>query len=129
MMTEVACAIIKKGDEILITRRSESMPHPGLWEFPGGKLREGESPEQCITRELQEELNISVGVIQLLASQAHAYPGKSIRLIPLVCEIVSGEIELQQHSALAWIRRDELDRYDLLEADMKVIAAWRDAGW
>lgn len=128
-MIEVACAIIKRDDTILITRRSDTMPHPGLWEFPGGKLMPGETPEQCITREIQEELNVAVRAIRLLTSQVHSYPGRSIRLIPLVCEIVSGEIELQQHSESTWIRRDELDRYDLLEADIKVIDAWTDADW
>lgn len=72
-MTEVACALIKKGDEFLITQRSEEMSHPLEWEFPGGKLFPGESPERGLIREIKEELNVKIEVEQLLPSVTHDY--------------------------------------------------------
>ena len=120
-MTEVTCAIIKRGDEVLITQRSESMPHPLEWEFPGGKLKPGESTEKCIIREIAEELNVEIKVEQLLRSVIHNYSDQTIKLIPFVCSLKTGNIELQQHKAYKWIRKDEVDHYKFLEADIKII--------
>ncbi len=123
MMTEVACAIITRGDEILVTQRSEFMNHPLAWEFPGGKLLPGESPEKCIIREIREELNLEIRVEQLLPSVIHEYEGDKIKLIPFVCSLRSGELRLTEHKSVRWLKRSELSSVAMLEADMKVIHA------
>ncbi len=120
-MIEVACALIKRGNEILITQRSEVMSHPLMWEFPGGKLFPGESPEKGLMREIMEELNIRIKVEQLLPSVKHEYGSLRIKLIPFICSIESGEILPTEHKDVKWLKKDELNNYSLLEADLKII--------
>lgn len=120
-MIEVACALIKRGDEFLITQRSEEMSHPLEWEFPGGKLYPGESPERCLIREIMEELNVNVKVEQLLPSVTHDYGLQKIKLIPFICSIISGELDPTEHNDIKWIKKSELNNYSLLAADMVII--------
>jgi 8-oxo-dGTP diphosphatase len=121
-LTEVSCAVIMDGDRVLVTQRSEHMPHPLKWEFPGGKLQPGETPEGCIIREIREELGVEISVLQLLPSVRHRYPDLNIKLIPFVCSITKGEIDLSEHRSFSWISRSELDQIDWLEADIGVVA-------
>ncbi len=120
-MTEVACALIKKGDEFLITQRSEKMSHPLEWEFPGGKLHPGESPERGLIREIMEELKVSVKVEQLLPSVTHDYGTHRIKLIPFICSIVSGDIDPTEHKEVKWIKKNELKSYSMLAADLQIV--------
>jgi len=120
-VTEVTCAIIRQGDKIAVVQRSASMPHPLKWEFPGGKIRTGESPEKCIRREIREELQIEVKVEAMLPTVVHAYGDKVIRLIPFVCSILSGEIKLSEHMDLRWLTDNELIKADLLDADKMIL--------
>jgi 8-oxo-dGTP diphosphatase len=121
-MIEVTCAIIMKGDRVLIAQRSEEMSHPLQWEFPGGKLKPGESPLRCVVREIREELNAEIEVEQLLPSVVHEYDNKEVKLIPFICTLESEKISLQQHRDYRWISKSEIDAYDILEADREVIA-------
>jgi 8-oxo-dGTP diphosphatase len=121
-MTEVTCAIIIENERILVTRRSPSMPHPLKWEFPGGKVKSGESPEYCIRREIREELGLEVDVKQLLPAARHTYGERTIKLIPFVCSIRSGKINLTEHSSFSWVNPDELDKLDWLDADLEVVS-------
>ena len=120
-MTEVTCAIIIREGNILVTQRSESMPHPLKWEFPGGKIKEGESVEEAIRREILEELGILVKVERLLPSVPHNYGSMPIKLIPLVCKIVEGHVILNEHKSYRWVALDQLDEVDWLEADKGVV--------
>jgi 8-oxo-dGTP diphosphatase len=121
-LTEVSCAVIMDGDLVLVTQRSEQMPHPLKWEFPGGKLKAGETPESCIIREIREELGVEISVIQLLPSVRHRYSDLDIKLIPFVCTIRKGEIDLSEHRSFSWVPRSQLDQVDWLEADIEVVA-------
>jgi 8-oxo-dGTP diphosphatase len=121
-LTEVSCAIIMDGDRILVTQRSEQMPHPLKWEFPGGKLKPGETPEGCIIREIREELGVEISVIQLLPSVRHRYSDADIKLIPFVCTISQGDIDLSEHRSYSWVLRSQLEQIDWLEADIEVVA-------
>ena len=121
-MTEVSCAVIMDGDRVLVTQRSEHMPHPLKWEFPGGKLKPGETPEGSIVREIREELGVEISVIQLLPSVRFRYSDSDIKLIPFVCSIRQGEIDLSEHKSYSWVHRTELDQVDWLEADIEVVA-------
>lgn len=121
-MIEVTCAIVMDGSKVLVTQRSEHMAHPLKWEFPGGKLKEGETPERCIIREIREELGVEIEVQQLLPSVRHTYAKKSIKLIPFICRIKSGEIVLSEHHSFRWQEYADLDQIDFLEADVEVVA-------
>lgn len=126
-MIEVTCAIIVENGRVLATRRSETMPHPLKWEFPGGKLKAGESPELCIVREIREELGIEVEVKQVLEPVTHHYQEHSIKLIPIICHILEGIISLTEHMEYSWIEPAELGKLDWLEADVKVASMAEEA--
>ena len=118
---QVACAIIEHGGKILCTQRSASMSLPLKWEFPGGKIHDGESPEECLKRELREELGVEASVREALPETTHLYPAFSVTLHPFICEIVSGEITLHEHNAYVWLPMGELHTLDWAEADWPVI--------
>ncbi len=120
-MINVACGIIKDGDKVLACQRSHGMHLAGKWEFPGGKVESNESPSQCVIREIEEELGIVINVVSHLKPIVHHYPDKSIRLIPFVCKIISGQIILKEHEAFRWIGKDEILALDWAAADYKLI--------
>jgi 8-oxo-dGTP diphosphatase len=126
-MIEVTCAIIVENGRVLATRRSERMPHPLKWEFPGGKLKDGESPERCIVREIREELGVEVEVRQVLRPVTHHYQEQSIKLIPIICQIFEGIISLTEHMEYRWLAPAKLDDVDWLEADVEVASMARKA--
>lgn len=119
---EVTCALIMDGQKVLVTQRSEAMPHPLKWEFPGGKLHSGETPERCILREVREELGIEIQVRELLPTVRHAYSREIVKLIPFVCRWVRGEIRLAEHRSYEWVDLRELKTLDWLEADVEVVS-------
>jgi 8-oxo-dGTP diphosphatase len=119
-MIEVTCAIIENEDKILATRRAHGSHLEGFWEFPGGKTESGETAEECIVREIMEELAVDIEFIQQLEPVKHHYPEKSIRLIPFVCKIISGQIILKNHSEFRWLSKSELMTPDWAAADLRV---------
>ena len=120
-MNQVTCAILMDEKGVLVTRRSQLMPHPLKWEFPGGKVKEGEKPELCIHREIREELSIEISVERMLPSVIHTYGSDSFELIPFICQHLEGVIELAEHSEFRWVPVDELDQLDWLDADVEVV--------
>lgn len=121
----VACAIIELGGTVLCTQRSASMSLPLKWEFPGGKINAGESPQECLRRELAEELGIEVTIGAPLTVSTHHYPAFSVTLYPFICKIASGEIVLHEHAAMALMSPEELDKLDWAEADLTVIEEYQ----
>lgn len=118
----VTCGLLIKDGKVLCAQRSESMHLSGLWEFPGGKIEEGESPESCLVRELKEELAISVKVVFPLRPNQHAYSEKKvIRLIPFVCTWESGEISLIEHREVKWLPKEDLKTLDWAPADIPIV--------
>ncbi len=97
------------------------MSHPLKWEFPGGKIENGETPESALIREIKEELSVEIETGQALGSVKFNYPGKSIELIPFLALIKSGEISLTEHQAFRWLQKDELQSLDWAEADIPII--------
>lgn len=118
---EVSCAIIVNSDQqILVTQRSAVMKLPLKFEFPGGKIEPGETASACLIREIREELNLDIRIVLELPAHQHAYPDFSIRLIPFLCEIIGGEIELKEHAAYKWMTAEDLLELDWAEADVPV---------
>ncbi len=117
----VTCAIIERDGLVLAARRSAAMSLPLKWEFPGGKIDPGESPEECLRRELVEEMGIHVSVGKSLPPSTHHYPTFTVTLHPFVCSIQSGEIVLHEHAAVTWLSPEELHTLDWAEADLPVI--------
>lgn len=101
------------------------MKLPLKWEFPGGKVDHGESTEECLQREIVEELGIQVGIEKRLPSTTHDYPTFSVTLYPFVCSIESGEIVLHEHATVTWLPPDDLHTLDWAEADLPVIESYR----
>lgn len=120
-MINVCCAIILEGSKILAVQRGLESSHPLKWEFPGGKIHPEESAEQCIMREIAEELTIGIEVVKMLVPVEFNYGAKQIFLIPFVCKIISGEIKLTEHIAQKWLRFDELEIMDWSEVDYELI--------
>lgn len=117
----VACAIIVRDGLVLAAQRSAAMSLPLKWEFPGGKIDPGESVEECLRRELHEELHVRLQVGKRLPASSHRYPTFTVTLYPCVCAIVSGTITLHEHAAIAWLPPAELATLDWAEADYPVI--------
>lgn len=120
----VVCAIIIRGEHIMLAQRPPDKKLGGLWEFPGGKVEPGESAETALHRELQEELGCIVRITQTLTPFVHAYEWGSIKLIPFICELASNSPapHPHEHTALAWVERTQLESYNLAPADVPLLA-------
>ncbi len=118
----VTCAVLFSGTKVLCTQRSTTMTLPGLWEFPGGKIEVGESPEECLAREIREELGISITIIQPMAPSEYSYrPGIMIHLLPFICNWDQGELTLIEHQAARWLRKEELKTLNWAPADIPIV--------
>lgn len=117
----VTCAIIFHQGKVLAAQRSASMDLPGKWEFPGGKVEEGEAPEACLVREIQEELAMDIEINGALSPSEFKYPSKKILLIPFVAVWKSGEIQLAEHSKVIWLDKNDLNSVDWAEADLPIV--------
>lgn len=118
---DVSAGLIFRDGTLLITQRHANDHLGGLWEFPGGKREPGESFEQCLVRELEEELGVRVEVGAELEDLTHAYPEKRVRLKFFKCRLLSGEPCPVGCSQLRWVAPAELDRYDFPEADARLL--------
>ncbi len=119
-MTTVTCAIIEKEDKILIARRAVDQKLADKWEFPGGKVEDGESPEECLKRELEEEFGIQTEVGEFITSSKYHYDHISIELLAFHVKYISGEFTLSDHDTIEWVIPEELLNYDLAKADIPI---------
>lgn len=94
------------------------------WEFPGGKIDPGESPEECLIRELREELRVLVRLEQKLPVSTHHYPSITVTLHPFVCTMTTGHAAPQEHDTVTWFAPEELSTLDWAAADVPVLAAY-----
>lgn len=120
-MLKVTCAIIVREGKLLITQRGPDSEHPREWEFPGGKVKCGETEEASILREIMEELNVELRIIRKLYPVEYDYGFRKIELIPFLGGIETGEIQLNGHSNFAWVEFPELKNVDLSAADRELI--------
>ncbi|MBR0404119.1 MAG: (deoxy)nucleoside triphosphate pyrophosphohydrolase [Eggerthellaceae bacterium] len=124
---DVVAAIIKQHDRILATQRGHG-DHAGGWEFPGGKIELGETPEQAIVREIREELEATISVDQLVTVIDHFYETFHLHMHCFLCHVTDGELKLHEHRAARWLDAGTLDSVDWLPADVKVVQAIKDQG-
>lgn len=117
---EVVAAIIVKGKKVFATQRGYGEFKDG-WEFPGGKIEQGESPEEALIREIREELDVDIKVGRLLETVEYDYPNFHLTMHCFICEILSEEIVLKEHEDAKWLEEDELDSVDWLPADVSLI--------
>ena len=119
----VTAAIIIRGSKILIARRAPDKHLAGFWEFPGGKIEKDETPEECLKREIEEELGIIVNVDKFFMENEHDYKEKTIFLKAYFCKLISGKIILKDHDQYEWIKKTELNKYIFAPADIPFVTA------
>ncbi|MCJ7820900.1 MAG: (deoxy)nucleoside triphosphate pyrophosphohydrolase [Bacteroidales bacterium] len=120
-MIDVTCAVIRNDEGlVLAVRRGPSMDNAGKWEFPGGKTLPGEDHEECIIREIKEELGITVIITASLDSVEYDYGDRIIRLIPFICDTLATRPHLTEHDEYRWMKPEDLVKLDLTAADIPV---------
>lgn len=120
-MKEVTAAIILKGDSVLIAQREGNDELAGKWELPGGKIEAGETPEDCLKREIKEELDVDIEVLDFFAESVYKYANGVIKLMAYWSRWVSGDYQLKVHSQILWATPLELDLYDFAPADIPLV--------
>lgn len=116
----VVAAIIIENDKVFATQRGYGEFKDG-WEFPGGKIEPGETPEEAIVREIKEELDTEVEVIELLDTVEYDYPNFHLSMGCFICKIKSGDLVLKEHEAAKWLTKDTLGSVEWLPADMGLV--------
>ena len=122
---EVSAAVIFHRGKLLITQRHAQSHLGGLWEFPGGKREAGETFEQCLVREIWEELGVEIAVGELFEEISHDYPEKSVHLKFFLCQLLSGEPQPLDCAAVKWIGKAELAAHEFPAADARLLEKLR----
>ncbi len=116
----VVAAIIIEKEKVFATQRGYGEFKDG-WEFPGGKIELGETPETAIVREIKEELDTEIQVVKLLDTVEYDYPQFHLSMDCFICKIKSGDLVLKEHEAAKWLTKENLDSVDWLPADLSLI--------
>jgi 8-oxo-dGTP diphosphatase len=119
-----ACALIDADGRVLIAQRPQGKPMAGLWEFPGGKVEQGERPEQTLIRELKEELGIMVSedCLAPLTFASHVYPDFHLLMPLYVCRRWQGTVAAAEGQTLAWVKPNRLREYEMPPADVPLVS-------
>ena len=117
----VAAAVIHAEGRVFATQRGYG-PYKDWWEFPGGKIEQGETPEQALVREIREELDTEIAVGSLIARVEYDYPDFHLSMSCYLCTVRSGSLTLKEHESSKWLKADELDSINWLPADRDLIA-------
>ncbi len=119
-MKVVAAAVALRAGEVLLARRAPGQSLAGYWEFPGGKVEEGETLQECLARELYEELSVAAIVGEIYAESIYHYEKGSIRLVGLLTDIPHAHYELTVHDQIEWVPVQRLPMYELAPADIPI---------
>ena len=117
---EVVAAIIRKEDKIFATQRGYG-DFKDWWEFPGGKMEAGETPEEALVREIREELSADISVDEFLCTVEYDYPQFHLTMHCYLCSLVTEALHLNEHEAAKWLKKNDLDSVRWLPADVKVV--------
>lgn len=117
---EVVAAIIQHEGEVFATQRGYGEFKDG-WEFPGGKMETGETPQQALKREIMEELDTEITVGELLTTVEYDYPKFHLKMHCFLCTVASGKLTLKEHEAAKWLKKENIDSVDWLPADLIVV--------
>ena len=120
-MTEVVAAIIWNKDKFMICQRSSHKARALLWEFVGGKVESGETKEQALIRECQEELAVTLAVGEMFMDVIHEYPDLTVHLTLFNATIAEGEPQKLEHNDIQWITPSEIPNYEFCPADKKIL--------
>lgn len=120
-MTQVVAALIYRSERFFICRRPSHKSRGGLWEFVGGKVEPGETPERALVRECREELGVEIAVKDVFCQVVHEYPDLTVQLTLFRAELTLGEPKLIEHSAFAWITPQEIANYEFCPADEEIL--------
>lgn len=123
----VVGAVLVRDGKILAARRSDAMSLPGMWEFPGGKIEAGESPQAALRRELAEELLVTANIGELVETTEHEYDFGVVILTTYFCTLVDGEPQLTEHSEIKWLPASDLGSLDWAPADIPAVDKLRAA--
>lgn len=123
---KVVAAVIKNDDKIFATQRGYG-EFEGGWEFPGGKIEPGETPQEALEREIMEELETEISVGDLIDTIEHDYPSFHLSMDCFWCKVKQGELVLKEHEAAQWLSKAELDSVNWLPADITLIDKIREA--
>ena len=118
----VAAAVIRREDEVFATQRGYGS-YKDWWEFPGGKIEEGESPEEALVREIREELDTDIEVTSFLQTVEYEYPEFHLSMDCFWCRIREGQLKLLEHEAARWLPLNDLRQVNWLPADLLVVDA------
>lgn len=121
IVISVAAAIIRRDQQVLLTRRKPDTHLPNMWEFPGGKVEPGESLTTALHRELQEELGIGVNVLDEFYATTHHYPTRSVDLHFFNCTIIDGEPRAIDVAEFRWVNCSDLHAFEFPEADRELV--------
>lgn len=119
-MIEVVAGIIYKEDKFLIAQRNLKKSQGGFWEFPGGKVEQGETYEEALKREIKEEFDADIEVKEYVGENVHHYPEKDIKLLFYKAELLSNTIKLLEHEDFRWITKEDKDKFEFSGADKAV---------
>lgn len=119
---EVVAGVIKDGNKIFATQRGYG-DFKGGWEFPGGKMEPGETPQQALARELKEELTVDVSVEDFICTVEYDYPNFHLTMHCFYCTVIGGELKLLEHEAAKWLEKENIHSVDWLPADIAVVEA------
>ena len=117
---EVVAAIIRKGDKIFATQRGYG-EWKDWWEFPGGKIEQGETPEEALKREIREELSTEISVDEFLCTVEYDYPQFHLTMHCYICSLLTESLHLNEHEAARWLKNNELDSVKWLPADKIIV--------
>lgn len=120
---QVAAAIIEKDSKILIARRKKRDTLGGLWEFPGGKIEPGETPEECLQRELKEEFDVETEIGPFFASAKFIYYLVPVELLAYKVKYTGGDFKINEHDEIKWVTAGELDGYAFASPDRPIVKA------
>ncbi|MCB4204268.1 (deoxy)nucleoside triphosphate pyrophosphohydrolase [Deferribacterales bacterium Es71-Z0220] len=119
-MILVAAAVIIKNDKVLLARRKKGQRLESFWEFPGGKVEYGETLQQCLERELYEELGIIAEAGKIIAESTYNYKDETVNLFAILTNIKEGNFKLTVHDKIKWVKADDLTKYNLAPADVPI---------